>query len=88
MKNKMEWEMEERWNGRKEVEHHKSGPWTIVIDPDTRDGFIRNRHRKTIVESLEPNGFLVKGAGIPDYVIDKVNEVIAFPQPNKESDAT
>lgn len=81
------WEIEERWNGRKEVEHHTSGSWTIVIDPDTRDGFIRNRHRKTLVESLEPNQFLEKGTGIPNYVIDKANELIVFPQPSVEEDA-
>ena len=86
MKKEAEWTMEERWNGRKEVEHHTSGPWTIVIDPDTRDGFIRSRHQKTIVESLEPNRFLEKGTGIPNYVIDKVNEVIAVPQPIVEGE--
>lgn len=81
------WNMEKSWNGRKDVEYHKSGPWTIVVDPDTRDGFIRNRHRKTIVEALEPNLFLAHGTGIPDYVIDKVNELIAVPQPVDEGDS-
>lgn len=78
-----EWTMEIGWNGRADVEYHKSGPWTIVIDPNNRAGFIRKKNRSTLVEVLVPNQFLEKGAGLPNHVVDKANEVITFPQPNR-----
>lgn len=79
MKKEAEWKMEEGWNGRINVEYHKSGPWTIVIDPDARDGFIRKKNQKRLVEVLIPNQKLVKGAGIPHYVVDKANELTQLP---------
>lgn len=83
-----EWTMEIGWNGRTDVEYHKSGPWTIVIDPNNRAGFIRKKNRKTLVEVLVPNASLEKGMGLPNHVVDKANEVTVFPQPEQEADET
>lgn len=77
-----EWTMEMGWNGRADVEYHKSGPWTIVIDPDNRAGFIRKKNRKTLVEVLVPKKTIEKGMGIPNHVVDKANELTNLPPLN------
>lgn len=73
-----EWELWVRNNGSYGTENRYScGPWQIVFNIKNQSGHIGKRGRQTIVQALYPDkGDIVKGLGIPDYVVDKANEVM------------
>lgn len=72
------WEFWERNNGSFGNEHrYTCGAWQITLNTKTNSGYIGKSGRVTVIESFEKGGSTIeKGFGIPNFVVDKVNEII------------
>lgn len=70
MKN-AKWKMTEHRNGKNYV--HKN--WQIHVD-NTGGGAIISRKNYAMIEKLKANTTIEKGLGIPEYVVNKSNELM------------
>jgi hypothetical protein len=76
---KKEWDYWERNNGSHGIEDRYScGDWQIVYNRKTKSGHIGKKGRITIVDVIsKDSGKIEKGLGVPNYVVDKVNEILS-----------
>jgi hypothetical protein len=73
----MEWEFSVRKNNGVTEQRYIKNNWIISYDGVKQEGYIGKIGRTTIVEPIGRKfGELQKGLGIPNYVVDKANELI------------
>lgn len=68
-----------QYRGRDETQYECTTGWYITWDVLSETGSISKRGRASSVEILnKKQGYIVKGMGIPNYVVDKANEIMGF----------
>lgn len=55
---------------------HRCNNWGIFVNKQGTEGYIIRRKNYTLVEKLKEGQTIAQGAGIPNYVVDKANELI------------
>lgn len=76
----VEWNVEERRHGKDQQILYTHGAWTLTVNVNRPNGKVRGhiskRKRHSIVDYLVEGQTLTKGLGIPDYVVNKANELM------------